>query len=534
MGYGVNVGVDAITITKNSAGNAQTGAGFGTHAARPAAGTAARVYYETDTNTYFYDSGSAWVTFAASAVANTFTQLITFQVGLALNPAIADSSTAGKFFLSSTTANMLKYYDTQATPVLHTLTTLEDAQTFTAAKTFPASGIKLAGSSSGLTTFLSANASVTNYTLTFPAATDTLAAIGIANSWTATQDFQQIEPHADNTYSDGTSALRWASVNSVAFNVYHASGDANPSAQLGDGFLKLGAGGASALDIALSYNLVAVHEIGFRPLAAEALTVDISGNGANPIELRLASTDITSANFETLVFRPDTFANAWEIGSRVAGTGSLRALVFAEAGTESFRMTTDPVTIFSKALQIAGGTTSTTANQIWNASQGAASTPLFIGNAQIATSALNKRLTADVTSINGTTSSGLTVALAANTNYIFRAYISYYVGASTPGINWQIHALAAGAALVVVTGTTGLVGQLAATSNMDEYGHATAVTTSIFPNSNNGTTTVYYNVQLYGTITVGANATTLQIDLVDTVATDTVKAGSFIMVDPVA
>jgi hypothetical protein len=48
--------------------------------------------------------------------------------------AIADSSTAGKVFLSSTTAYVLKYYDTQGTPVLHQIATLgvstDTAQTF--------------------------------------------------------------------------------------------------------------------------------------------------------------------------------------------------------------------------------------------------------------------------------------------------------------------------------------------------------------------------------------------------------------------
>ena len=48
------------------------------------------------------------------------------------------------------------------------------ATTFTAAQNFAASGITLKGSSTGITTFASANASVTNYTVTFPAATGTV------------------------------------------------------------------------------------------------------------------------------------------------------------------------------------------------------------------------------------------------------------------------------------------------------------------------------------------------------------------------
>jgi len=54
---------------------------------------------------------------------------------LQFNAAIADASAAGKLFLSSTTANVLKYYDTQATPVLHQVAVLDIAQTWTALQT---------------------------------------------------------------------------------------------------------------------------------------------------------------------------------------------------------------------------------------------------------------------------------------------------------------------------------------------------------------------------------------------------------------
>lgn len=66
---------------------------------------------------------------------------------------------------------------------------LGHANTWTAAQTFPASGILLKGSSTGLTTFASANAGASNFTLTFPAATDTVAVLGTAQTWTAVQTF---------------------------------------------------------------------------------------------------------------------------------------------------------------------------------------------------------------------------------------------------------------------------------------------------------------------------------------------------------
>ena len=61
---------------------------------------------------------------------------------------------------------------------------------FKEVSTFIASGINLLGSSTGATTFASANASGTNYTLTFPAATDTVALLGTAQTITALKTLQ--------------------------------------------------------------------------------------------------------------------------------------------------------------------------------------------------------------------------------------------------------------------------------------------------------------------------------------------------------
>lgn len=55
-----------------------------------------------------------------------------------------------------------------------TVSELNLAQTWTAAQTFTNSDIKLLGSSTGATTFASANAGASNFTITFPALTDTV------------------------------------------------------------------------------------------------------------------------------------------------------------------------------------------------------------------------------------------------------------------------------------------------------------------------------------------------------------------------
>lgn len=61
--------------------------------------------------------------------------------------------------------------------------------TFTAAQSFPASGVLLKGSSTGYTTFTSANASATDYTVTFPAETMTVGYKNIPPVGTKTSSY---------------------------------------------------------------------------------------------------------------------------------------------------------------------------------------------------------------------------------------------------------------------------------------------------------------------------------------------------------
>jgi hypothetical protein len=115
--------------------------------------------------------------------------------------AIADSSNAGKLFLSSSTANVLKYYDTQGSPALHSLDALDLAQSFSGIKTFTVKPvINVSGSGSVLDLYNPANTFY--YTLTTAAiganrilnlplitATDTLACLGLAQSFSGAITF---------------------------------------------------------------------------------------------------------------------------------------------------------------------------------------------------------------------------------------------------------------------------------------------------------------------------------------------------------
>lgn len=73
--------------------------------------------------------------------------------------------------------------------VTDTAAVLGTAQSWTAAQTFNNSDIKLLGSSSGATTLTSANGGASNFTLTLPAVSDTVATLATAQTWSAAQSF---------------------------------------------------------------------------------------------------------------------------------------------------------------------------------------------------------------------------------------------------------------------------------------------------------------------------------------------------------
>ena len=89
-----------------------------------------------------------------------------------------------------------------------TLAALGTAQTFTAVQTFTNSDFALLGSSTGYTTFTSANASGTNYTITFPAATSTVAILANAQTFSGAKTFSnQIINTAARTIASAAGAI---------------------------------------------------------------------------------------------------------------------------------------------------------------------------------------------------------------------------------------------------------------------------------------------------------------------------------------
>jgi hypothetical protein len=85
------------------------------------------------------------------------------------------------------------------------------ANTWTAAQSFANSDLILLGSSTGGTTFSSANASAANFTITVPAATDTLAVLGTAQTFSAAKTFSSTV-NFTGAFQVGGNVISWPGV----------------------------------------------------------------------------------------------------------------------------------------------------------------------------------------------------------------------------------------------------------------------------------------------------------------------------------
>jgi hypothetical protein len=94
---------------------------------------------------------------------------------------------------------------------------ISNTNVFSAVQDFTASGITLKGSSTGKTTFASANASVTNYTITFPASTGTVlttASSGV-NYAPATSGTSILKGNASGGFSNAVAGTDYAGISNT-------------------------------------------------------------------------------------------------------------------------------------------------------------------------------------------------------------------------------------------------------------------------------------------------------------------------------
>src|SRR5208282_2321563 len=133
-------------------------------------------------------------------VAQNWTAVQTFNNN---DIALKGSSTGFTTFTSANTSG--SNFTLTFPAATDTVDLLGTPQTFTAIKTFTNSDFALLGSSTGFTTFTSANTSGSNFTLTFPAATDTVAVLGTADQVQA--GGARLTPFSIGTVSSGTSTI---------------------------------------------------------------------------------------------------------------------------------------------------------------------------------------------------------------------------------------------------------------------------------------------------------------------------------------
>ncbi len=144
-------------------------------------------------------NGTAFVATDLAATTNVWTDSQTFTNSLLK---LLGSSTGVTTFTSANAG--ASDYTVTFQAVTGTVALL-GANTWSAAQTFPASGIILTGSSTGVTTFASANAGASSYTLTFPAATATVATLDGTQTLTNKRVTPRTLAAASYTTDTGTS-----------------------------------------------------------------------------------------------------------------------------------------------------------------------------------------------------------------------------------------------------------------------------------------------------------------------------------------
>jgi len=185
-------------------------------AANPATGTPSASNFLRGDGTWAAPAGAGTVTNTGTLTSgkvilgNGTTDVTASKVTLT-NPAttatltLADNSTlttSGAYSWAWTVPGAYTYTLPGATS---TLAAIGVAQTWTAVQTFTNSDIRLLGSSTGYSTFTSANAGASNYTLTFPAITDTLDTLTSTSTLTNKRITPRILSAASYTTDTGTS-----------------------------------------------------------------------------------------------------------------------------------------------------------------------------------------------------------------------------------------------------------------------------------------------------------------------------------------
>lgn len=201
--------------------------------------------------------------------------------------------------------------------VTDTFAYLGTAQTYTAAQTFTNSDLLLLGSSTGATTFTSANAGASNFTITFPAATDTVAMLAATQTFTnktltspALGGTVTGSPtfSGNLTFSGATLTMSGLTSGTVAANSYIGLDASN--------HLVLGSGGGGGGSLTITDGTHSQTGVTTASLGVGLVTTNGS-SGTGPITL--------AAPVRTVTTSPTVLASdmSGQINSNVTGGGTL-------------------------------------------------------------------------------------------------------------------------------------------------------------------------------------------------------------------
>lgn len=186
-----------------------------------------------------YGTGNCSVTGSAGVVSNNGSSACATDTSAVLTAgalALGASGAAGSVALGNATSGTVTIQPvtgalgsvTASLPAnTGTLSETNLAESFTAVKTFTNSDLKLLGSSTGATTFTSANSGASNFTLTFPSVTSTLACLACTETFSVSQTF------ADGTLAAAAGFTFGAGINLGGFS---ATGGGNIIASNNNGY----------------------------------------------------------------------------------------------------------------------------------------------------------------------------------------------------------------------------------------------------------------------------------------------------------
>ena len=134
-------------------------------------------------------------------------------------------------------------------------------------------------------------------------------------------------PALDNTVPFGSSSLRWlsASAGPGGYSVYHASGDTQPSAQVADGDLLLGAGGSTTPSVQLLYSSASTAQLTNGSNGNATLAVG-GTSSANEVVIASSSTSVDTASTGTRTLNLGT-TNATTINAGSTATTAINEKV---------------------------------------------------------------------------------------------------------------------------------------------------------------------------------------------------------------